>query len=60
MTDANATTSLARNVRPFDAGAHVVAAAFLGDAPALALADGAVLIGEPEEQIRNGFLGCAV
>ena len=52
MTDANATTSLARNVRPFDAGAHVVAAAFLGDAPALALADGAVLIGEPEEQKR--------
>ena len=38
--------------RLFEAGAHVVAAAFLGGAPALALADGAVLIGEPEEQKR--------
>ena len=31
---------------PFDAGAHVVAAAFVDGAPALALADGVVLIGE--------------
>ena len=46
------TTSLAQHVRPFDAGAHVVAAAFLDEAPALALADGAVLIGEPDEQKR--------
>ncbi len=52
MTEAQATTSLAERVRPFDAGAHVVAAAFLGEAPALALADGAVLIGGPGEQKR--------
>ena len=52
MTEDQATTSLAEHVRPFDAGAHVVAASFLGEAPALALADGAVLIGEPDEQKR--------
>jgi WD40 repeat protein len=39
-------------VRPLDAGAHVVAAAFLGEEPALALADGSVLIGEPGGQRR--------
>jgi WD40 repeat protein len=50
VTDANASTSLAQNVRAFDAGAHVVMAAFLGDAPALALADGAIMIGEPEDR----------
>jgi WD40 repeat protein len=52
MSDSQATTSLAQHVRPFEAGAHVVAAMFLGEAPALALADGAVLIGEPDEQKR--------
>ena len=52
MTDAQATASLTQHARLFDAGAHVVAAAFVGGAPALALADGAVLIGEPEEQKR--------
>ena len=52
MTDAQASTSLAEHVRPLEAGAHVVAAAFLGEAPALALADGAVLVGEPGEQKR--------
>ena len=52
MTEAQAMTSLAEHVRPFDAGAHVVAAAFLGEAPALALADGAVLIGEPDDRKR--------
>jgi WD40 repeat protein len=36
----------------FEAGAHVVAAVFLREAPGLALADGAILIGEPEEQKR--------
>ena len=48
----NAASSLAQHARLFDAGAHVVAAAFLDGAPALALADGVVLIGEPEEQKR--------
>jgi WD40 repeat protein len=41
------TSSLTRNVEFFDAGAHVTAAAFLGDAAAYALGDGAVLLGEP-------------
>jgi len=45
-------TSLAQHVSSFEAGAHVVAAAFLGEAPALALADGEVLVGEPDQQKR--------
>src|SRR5947209_5111267 len=53
MADATeAGTSLAKHVRAFDAGAHVVAAAFLKDAPVLALADGAILIGEPDAAMR--------
>ncbi len=52
MTDAPASTSLTQHVRPIGAGAHVVAAVFLGDAPALVLAEGAALIGEPDEQKR--------
>ena len=52
MTDARPRPRSPSTLRPLDAGAHVVAAAFLGDAPALALADGAVLIGEPDEQKR--------
>jgi WD40 repeat protein len=52
VTEASATTSLAERLRPFDAGAHVVAASFLDEAPALALADGALLIGEPDDQKR--------
>ena len=47
MTDATANTSLAEHAQAFAAGAHVVAAAFLDGAPALALADGIVLIGDP-------------
>jgi WD40 repeat protein len=39
--------SLTEHVRAFAAGAHVTAAAFLDGAPALALGDGAVLLGEP-------------
>jgi WD40 repeat protein len=52
MTDTQAATSLAEHVNAFSAGDHVVAAAFVGDATALALANGDVLIGEPEEQKR--------
>jgi WD40 repeat protein len=52
MTEAQATSSLAQRVHAFDAGAHVVAASFLDEAPALALADGAVLIGEADDQTR--------
>jgi WD40 repeat protein len=52
MSDARASNSLAQRLRPIDAGAHVVAAAFLHEAPTLALADGAVVIGEPGDQRR--------
>src|ERR1700735_4467584 len=48
----NAATSLVRHARLFAAGAHVVAAAFVDGAPALALADGIVMIGEPDAQKR--------
>ncbi len=48
MIDDQSTTSLTQHVRAFDAGAAVVAAAFLGETPALALADGVVLVGEPD------------
>jgi len=40
-------SSLSQHVEAFSAGAHVIGAAFLGDLPALALGDGAILIGEP-------------
>ena len=49
---AEPTSSLTQHVRPLPAGAHVVAAAFLAGEPALALADGAVLIGEAGAQRR--------
>src|SRR5262245_25579716 len=53
MTESEgATSSLAQHARRLDAGAHVVAAAFLDGAPAMALADGVVLIGDPDEQKR--------
>jgi WD40 repeat protein len=52
MTDGRATASLTQFARQFEAGAHVVAGAFLDGAPTLALADGALLIGEPEDQKR--------
>ncbi len=52
MTDARATASLTQHARQVEAGAHVVAAAFLDGVPTLALAHGAVLIGEPEDQKR--------
>ncbi len=46
------TSSLTAHVRPLPAGAHVAHAAFLGREPALALADGVVLIGEAGAQKR--------
>jgi WD40 repeat protein len=52
VTDARAVASLIQHARLFEAGAHVVAAAFVDGAPMLALADGAVLIGVPEDQKR--------
>jgi WD40 repeat protein len=52
MTEAQPSTSLIRHVRGIDAGAHVVAAAFIDGAPALALANGVVLIGEPDDKKR--------
>jgi WD40 repeat protein len=52
MPEAQTSASLAEHVQALDAGAHVVAAAFIDGAPALALADGAALIGAPGEQKR--------
>jgi len=43
MTEAS--TSLTEHVRSLEAGENVVAAAFLGDAPALALAEGQIWLG---------------
>src|SRR3712207_4397896 len=39
------TGSLTENITPYEAGAHVTAAAWLGDAIAFALGDGGVLLG---------------
>jgi WD40 repeat protein len=44
--------SLARHARVFETSAYVVAATFLGDQPVLALADGAVVLGGPDDQKR--------
>jgi WD40 repeat protein len=52
MTDALASTSLTQHVRPLEAGAQVVGAAFVGGSPALVLGEGAVLLGEPDAQTR--------
>jgi WD40 repeat protein len=41
------TSSLTKNVQFFETGAHVTAASFLDDAPAFAMGDGAILLGEP-------------
>ena len=45
---ADASPSLTQHVHPFEAGTHVIAAAFLSGAPALAMADGVVLLREPD------------
>ena len=52
MPEAQPASSLAQHVRPFDGGTHVAAAAFIGEVPVLALADGVALLGEPGEQTR--------
>jgi len=44
--------SLTQHVTPLDAGSHVIAAAWPGGVPALALADGAVMLGVPALQRR--------
>jgi WD40 repeat protein len=49
---AEPTASLTAHVRPLQAGAQVVRAAFLAGAPALALADGTVAVGEEGAQKR--------
>ncbi len=49
---AEPSSSLTAHVRPLEAGGQVVRAAFLAGSPALALADGVVLIGEGEAQKR--------
>jgi WD40 repeat protein len=45
-------TSLTSHVHAIEAGDHVLAATFLGEQPALALADGVILIGPPGAQRR--------
>jgi WD40 repeat protein len=52
VTDNPSQTSLTEHVLAFDAGGQVVAGTFLGEQPTLALADGVVLIGEPDAQKR--------
>ncbi len=52
MTPNPSSTSLTQHVLAFDAGGPVVAATFLGELPALALADGVVRIGEPDDGKR--------
>jgi WD40 repeat protein len=52
MTEAPTSTSLAEHLLPLDAGAYVIGAAFLGGEPALALADGTVLVGARQSQKR--------
>jgi len=47
-----ASNSLSQHVKKFDAGGNIVAAAFLGAAPALILAEGGVLIGEPGAETK--------
>ena len=44
---ADASPSLAQHVQPLEADAHVMTVGFLQGTPALALADGGVLLGEP-------------
>lgn len=46
------TSSLTDRVTPIDAGAHVIAAHFLGRTPVFALTDGTVLISEPGAETR--------
>lgn len=51
--------SLTQHVTPLDAGSHVIAAAWPGGVPALALADGAVMLGVPGLQRRIDVHGGA-
>jgi len=46
------TSSLTAHVRPLAAGAPAVAATFIGGEPALALADGVIMIGGPGAERR--------
>jgi WD40 repeat protein len=50
MTDAS--ESLTQRVEPLEAGAHVIAARFIGEQPVLALADGTVLLGMNNQPLR--------
>jgi len=60
MTDEQ--TSLTKHVRAFSAGAHIVAATFLGEQAALALADGGIFLGDadvtalaPAQRVKLGL-----
>ncbi len=61
MADAamTAPVSLTQHIAPLEAGEHVVAAAWLGGTPALALSDGAAMLGAPGGQKRLDLHGAA-
>jgi WD40 repeat protein len=46
MTTINTSPSLTENITPYEAGAHVTAAAWVGDTAAFALGDGTVLLAQ--------------
>ncbi|MGL4438298.1 MAG: WD40 repeat domain-containing protein [Bosea sp. (in: a-proteobacteria)] len=54
-----APVSLTQHVAELAAGEHVIAAAWLGETPALAMSDGAVLIGPQDAQRRVDVHGAA-
>lgn len=50
--------SLADRLAPVEAGAYVVAAAFLGDLPAFALGDGSLVLGDRRIALHDGAILC--
>lgn len=54
-----APVSLTQHVAALEAGEHVIAAAWLGATPALALSDGAVMVGPQDDQSRIDVHGAA-
>jgi WD40 repeat protein len=59
MTSLAPPASLTQNVTPLEAGSHVIAVAWPGGVPALALSDGAVMLGLPGLQRRIDVHGGA-
>ncbi len=59
MDPAPTPVSLSQHVAAFDAGAHVIAATWLGASPALALADGRVRVGDADHGLHHDVHGDA-